>query len=285
MDGATRAARRPWSLPPWWSCRLGLESLRSLYRRHTLRAGANSTYSDLVDRAFARDLDRPAEGPLRLRLRPGGVQLVGQVGEHEPPGARLAPVLARLGGVMWPTSEAGSVPSMSSSSASCANVHRSSEGEESAPNTKRRPSPAAAVTAIAWLVTKCGTTWKRSVSGPTCSGASASYSRRSNAFSTSASSPHAPTTRRKRSRPPGGACSAGRAALRVLPRPVRERVGERDEVEDVVGVQVREDDGVDRGVVREAAQLREDAAAAVDQHPAALLLHEVAGAGTVDVLP
>jgi hypothetical protein len=53
----------------------------------------------------------------------------------------------------------------------------------------------------------------------------------------------------------------------------------------VVGVQVREHDGVDRGVVREAAQLREDAAAAVDQHPAALLLHEVAGAGTVDVLP
>ncbi len=71
----------------------------------------------------------------------------------------------------------------------------------------------------------------------------------------------------------------------LLARRVGERVGERDEVEEVIGVQVRDDDRVDVHVVDEPAQLREDAVAAVEQQAEALFLDQISGAGAVDVLP
>ena len=43
-------------------------------------------------------VDRPAEGPLGLRARPFGVELVGEVRQHEPLRARPRAVLARLDG-------------------------------------------------------------------------------------------------------------------------------------------------------------------------------------------
>src|SRR5689334_24583380 len=49
------------------------------------------------DGALAGDVDGPAEGLLGLALRPVGVELVGDVGQHEPAHARLAAVLAGLG--------------------------------------------------------------------------------------------------------------------------------------------------------------------------------------------
>ena len=142
---------------------------------------------------------------------------------------------------------------------------------------------------------KCGTGWKRMRSGPQRSSSPGSYSRIANAFSIRSSLPHAPTTRRKSV---GGArrhvqLGAGRvvgarpAADRhgLLARRVGQRVGERDEVEEVVGVQVRDDDRVDVDVVDEAPQLGEDAVAAVEQQVEAVLLDEVAAAGTIRVLP
>jgi hypothetical protein len=76
---------------------------------------------------------------------------------------------------------------------------------------------------------------------------------------------------------------AGRLGPAV--RPVGQRVGERHEVEEVVGVQVRDDHRVHRGVVGEPAQLAEHAVAAVDEQAAAFVLHQVTGAGAVGVLP
>ena len=66
---------------------------------------------------------------------------------------------------------------------------------------------------------------------------------------------------------------------------VGERVGERHEVEEVVRVQVRDHDRVDRGVVGELAQLREHAVAAVQEQAEALVLDEVPRAGAAGVLP
>ena len=51
----------------------------------------------------------------------------------------------------------------------------------------------------------------------------------------------------------------------LLSRRVRERIAERDQVEEVVGVQMADQDGVDVDVVTEASQLREHAVAAVEQ--------------------
>ena len=86
------------------------------------------------------------------------------------------------------------------------------------------------------------------------------------------------------------ALRAGRSVERrpalAQPRTVRERVGERREVDHVIGVQVREHDGVDQLVSVVHAQLGEDAGAAVDQEakPVAKAC-EIAGAGAVAVLP
>jgi hypothetical protein len=70
---------------------------------------------------------------------------------------------------------------------------------------------------------------------------------------------------------------------RLLARRVHERVRVRDEVEDVVGVQVRDDDRVDVDVVHELAQLREHAVAAVEQQDRVLLLDEVSAARAAGV--
>src|SRR4051812_45450435 len=85
----------------------------------------------------------------------------------------------------------------------------------------------------------------------------------------------------------GGAVDARPAVDRhgLLARRVRERVAERDEVEEVVGVQVRDDDGVHARVVAETAQLAEHAVAAVDHDADAVLLDHVARAGAPRVLP
>ena len=72
---------------------------------------------------------------------------------------------------------------------------------------------------------------------------------------------------------------------RLLARRVGQPRGERDEVEDVVGVQVADHHGVDARVVAEAPQLGEDAVAAVQQQARVALLDEVAAAGPVGVLP
>ena len=66
---------------------------------------------------------------------------------------------------------------------------------------------------------------------------------------------------------------------------VGERIREGNQVEEVVGVQVRDHDRVDRRVVAVAAKLREDAVAAVEQHGGAVLFDQVAAARSVRVLP
>src|SRR4051794_2500059 len=95
-------------------------------------------------------------------------------------------------------------------------------------------------------------------------------------------------------RPPGrDEARAGRAVdagpavdgYRLLPRRVREGVAERDEVEEVVGVEMADDDCVDLRVVTEAAQLREDAVPAVEHDRGVALLDHVARAGSPSVLP
>jgi hypothetical protein len=85
----------------------------------------------------------------------------------------------------------------------------------------------------------------------------------------------------------GGRRGAGVAGDRhgLLARRVDQRRCVRHEVEDVVGVQVRDDDRVDLPVLAVAAQLAEHAAAAVEQHAGAVSLDEVAAACPSRVLP
>src|SRR3954452_5546541 len=62
------------------------------------RCGSTSSaLRDVVHRALARDVDRAAERALGLPARPGGVELVRQVGEDEPLGPGARAVLAGLG--------------------------------------------------------------------------------------------------------------------------------------------------------------------------------------------
>ena len=68
---------------------------------------------------------------------------------------------------------------------------------------------------IANVSVKCGTSWKRTDSGPSSISFAGSYSRSSKAFSIRSSLPQVPTTRRNASRPPGGTWSSGRAGLSV----------------------------------------------------------------------
>ena len=72
---------------------------------------------------------------------------------------------------------------------------------------------------------------------------------------------------------------------RLLARRVGERVGVRDEVEEVVGVQVGDHDGVHVHVVDPLAQLGEDPVAAVHQDGGVVLFDQVARAGAAGVLP
>ena len=72
---------------------------------------------------------------------------------------------------------------------------------------------------------------------------------------------------------------------RLLARRVDQRRGERHEVEEVVGVQVREHDGVDVHVVHPPAELAERAVAAVQQQRRGALLDQIRAAGAPRVLP
>src|SRR5438105_8005207 len=72
---------------------------------------------------------------------------------------------------------------------------------------------------------------------------------------------------------------------RLLARRVREAVAERQQVEEVVRVQMADQDGVDVDVVTYAAQLREDAVATVEQKREVALLDEVAAAGAAGIAP
>jgi hypothetical protein len=86
---------------------------------------------------------------------------------------------------------------------------------------------------------------------------------------------------------PGRVVRAGPAVHghRLLARRVRERVRVRDQVEEVVGVQVRDDDGVHVDVVDPLAQLAEHAVAAVEQHRRLPLLKQIPRTGAPGVLP
>src|SRR5581483_8304307 len=78
--------------------------LAAKHARSPERRGSNAAVSaaiaplDNVDRALFCHLDRTAERTLGLVARPQRVELVGDVREDEAPRARLAAVLARLGG-------------------------------------------------------------------------------------------------------------------------------------------------------------------------------------------
>ena len=158
-----------------------------------------------------------------------------------------------------------------------------------------RPPPFVEAMSIANVSVKCGTSWKRNRIEPISSTLSGSNSSISNAFSIRSSLPHAPTTRRKQLGRTAGRVQLGPRRLvgarpavdrrRLLARRVGERVGERNEVEEVVRVQVRDHDRVDLRVVAEAAQLREHAVAAIEQDRGAVLFEQVPAAGTVRVLP
>ena len=124
---------------------------------------------------------------------------------------------------------------------------------------------------------------------------SGAYSTRSNAFSTRSSLPHAPdhaaegvarAARRVEHRPRRRVgARPGVDGHGLLARRVGQRVRVRDEIEEVVGVQVRDDDRVDVDVVDVAAQLREDPVAAVEHELRAVRLDEVPAARPARVLP
>ncbi len=67
--------------------------------------------------------------------------------------------------------------------------------------------------------------------------------------------------------------------------PVGQRVGEGDEVEEVVGVQVADDQRVHFRVREALAQLGEHAVAAVQEERSPALVHEVAAARAAGVGP
>ena len=72
---------------------------------------------------------------------------------------------------------------------------------------------------------------------------------------------------------------------RLLAGRVRERVRVGDQVQDVVGVQVRDQGGVEVHVVQVLAELREHAVAAVEQQTGVAILDQVAAAGASGILP
>ena len=72
---------------------------------------------------------------------------------------------------------------------------------------------------------------------------------------------------------------------RLLARRVRQRVRERNQIEEVVGVHVADDHRSDIDVVAESPQLREDAVAAVEQQPEPVPLDQIPTAGASGVLP
>ena len=126
----------------------------------------------------------------------------------------------------------------------------------------------------AWVRMKCGTSAKVAVSGPMSTSESRSYSsiakRLLDQFLVAPGADHGPE-RLPRARGDDqpwarrvvGARVAG-DRHRLLARGQQERVGVRDQVDEVVGVDMRDHDRVDVGVVDRLAQLPEHAAAAVE---------------------
>ena len=72
---------------------------------------------------------------------------------------------------------------------------------------------------------------------------------------------------------------------RLLTGRVCERVAEGHQIEDVVGVEMADQNGVDVDVITEATQLGKNPVAAVEQQRELPMLDQVPAAGTVDVLP
>ena len=72
---------------------------------------------------------------------------------------------------------------------------------------------------------------------------------------------------------------------RLLAWRVAERIAERDEIEEVIGVQVADQNGIHVDVVTNAPQLGEHAVAAIEQERAIPLLHQIAAASPAGVLP
>jgi len=72
---------------------------------------------------------------------------------------------------------------------------------------------------------------------------------------------------------------------RLLARGEQEGVRVRDQIDEVVCMDVREDDRIDLGVVASLAQLREDPVAAIEQQPRRPLLDQVPATGAAGVLP
>ena len=160
--------------------------------------------------------------------------------------------------------------------------HSSGDGPWSAPNVNRPPAAAHELDGVGGHEVRHGLEADRERARRAASRPGRTRAR-SNAASIRSSFPQAPTTRRQHSQ---------RARRRVqhrrrrpAARAVGERVRVRDEVEEVVRVQVRDHHHVDVVVVHGRAELREHAAAAVEQQPHPGLLDEVAGAGAVGVLP
>jgi hypothetical protein len=71
----------------------------------------------------------------------------------------------------------------------------------------------------------------------------------------------------------------------LLARRVAERVAERDQVQEVIGMQVADQDRVDVDVVAMAAQLGEDTVAAVKEQREVALLDQISAACPGGVLP
>ena len=166
----------------------------------------------------------------------------------------------------------GSVASISSRSVPRAKSARSSVGEQSAPKVKRRRRRGRGdLDRVGRHEVRHGMEAQRAA-GRACSTSPGRTRAASNAASIRSSSPGAddPAERlaraRRRVQPrPAGVGARPAARDRLLAGRVGQRVGERDEIEEVVGVQVRDHDGVDVDVVDEAAQLGEHAVAAVEQ--------------------
>ena len=148
----------------------------------------------------------------------------------------------------------------------------------------------------AFVGRKCGTGRKATSSGPSENVSSGAYSVSANARSmcsgrmpgARADLPERVGGAGGRDQPrAGGGVGAGVPGDRdgLLARRVDQRRRVGHEVEDVVGVQVRDDDRVDLPVLAVAAQLAEHAAAAVEQHACAVRLDEVAAARPSRVLP
>ena len=187
----------------------------------------------------------------------------------------------------------GSVASTISRSVPRANSTSASFGEQSAPYVIR-PPPFVDAMSIAKVSVKCGTCLNRNRIVPISSSSPGRTPDVEGVLDQVLVAPgaddspeHLLRAVRRVQLGARGRLRAGPAVDRggLLARRVGERVGERDQVEEVVRVQMRDHDRVDLGVVAEAAQLGEHAVAAVEQDRGPVLFDQVAAAGSVRVLP